>query len=204
MHASRRTFVSIIALLALVALLWPSVALAHERRTIGAYQFVVGWIVEPAIEGEKNGVDLRITKDTKPVTGVEKTLKVEIMHVASGAKRSYDLRTIFNDPGHYTADLIPTVPGQYRMHFTGLVEDTKINESFDSGPGRYGDIEAVKTLFFPTQPADAAALQPQITAAQAAADNARSTGMMLGIAGIVLGIVGIGVGAAALMRSKKA
>lgn len=30
-------------------------ALAHERRDVGKYQVVVGFIVEPAIEGQKNG-----------------------------------------------------------------------------------------------------------------------------------------------------
>ena len=37
-------------------------ALAHENRESGKYQFVVGFMTEPAFEGFKNGVSFRITK----------------------------------------------------------------------------------------------------------------------------------------------
>ena len=39
-------------LVALFALIAPSPALAHERRKIGDYEVVVGWINEPAIQGD--------------------------------------------------------------------------------------------------------------------------------------------------------
>lgn len=93
----------------------PTAALAHEDREVAGYQIEVGWMSEPAIEGQKNGVDLRITQADKPVEDVEKTLQVEITHRASGAKKTFALRTIFRDPGHYTVDVIPTAPGQYEM-----------------------------------------------------------------------------------------
>ncbi|MEX2446065.1 MAG: hypothetical protein WD734_01910, partial [Dehalococcoidia bacterium] len=44
----------------------PRIAQAHESRDVGPYNFVVGWMAEPAIEGEKNGIDLRITQDGEP------------------------------------------------------------------------------------------------------------------------------------------
>ena len=127
----------------------PSMALAHETREVSGYRFVAGWIGEPALEGQKNCVDLRITQADKPVEGIEKTLQVEILHKASGVKKTFALRTIFRDPGHYTADLIPTAPGQYEMRFFGKVGSTDVNETFISGPGRYGDIEPTTELSFP-------------------------------------------------------
>ena len=37
-------------------------ALAHEGREVGEYRFNVGWVDEPAYEGFKNGVEVRVTK----------------------------------------------------------------------------------------------------------------------------------------------
>ena len=84
MHFKRRlTAISSIALLfALISA--PPIALAHERRTLGAgkYDVVVGWDIEPAYVGEKNAASIRIarvgTNPAEPVTGVDKTLKVDI------------------------------------------------------------------------------------------------------------------------------
>ncbi|MDO8673482.1 MAG: hypothetical protein Q7O66_18900, partial [Dehalococcoidia bacterium] len=131
------------------AALLPGSASAHETRKAGKYTLVVGFMVEPPIEGEKNGVDFRVTNaDTnQPVEGIEKTLKVEI-----GFKTSttvMPLRTIFRDPGHYTADLIPTAPGQYAFRFTGAIEGLQIDERFQSGPGTFGDVASSVDLQFP-------------------------------------------------------
>ena len=99
----------------------PSTAGAHERREVGAYQLVVGFLTEPAFEDLKNGVDLRVLdREThQPVEGLERTLQVELTYVPSGTARVLRLRTIYREPGHYTADLIPTVPGHYRFRFFG-------------------------------------------------------------------------------------
>src|SRR5262245_56075990 len=68
-------FVVFAAILALL----PATALAHERRQVGPYNFVVGWFNEPAIQGEPNSLDLTITDaNGNPVEGAEKTLKVAI------------------------------------------------------------------------------------------------------------------------------
>lgn len=210
MRPFRKVLLIALALMATTAVLWPGLALAHERRDVGPYLFVVGFIAEPAIEGEKNGVDLRITRGGQPVEGVEKTLKVEITHVPTGVKKTFDLRTIFRDPGHYTADLIPTAPGQYRFRFFGAMESAQVNETFESGPGRFGDVEPAVALQFPQPLPALAALQEQAAQARmdaakakTAADGAGTPGLVLGIIGVVAGVVGISVGGAALARSRR-
>jgi plastocyanin len=45
----------------LFAVLGTGTALAHEGRDVGDYNFVVGFIDEPAVEGMLNGVSLRVT-----------------------------------------------------------------------------------------------------------------------------------------------
>lgn len=186
------------AALMLALFLAPGIASAHERRDVGAYQFVVGWLGEPAFEGQKNGLDLRITKGGQPFLGAEKTLKVEVTHVEGNVTKAFTIRTIFNDPGHYTADLLPTVSGQYRFHFTGDLEGTKVDQVFTSGPGTFGNIESTVAIQFPQAvPAGRelqAAARGASESATSAADTA-STARTLAIVGIVLGAVGTALGA---------
>ena len=119
-------------------------ASAHERRNVGPYSFVVGWVNEPALLNQPNSVDLRITRtaDSQPVIGAEKTLKVEIQ--ADGQKLAADLTPRFNTPGAYNANLTPTKTGSFSFVFSGTIEGTPINEMFKAGPGTFGLIEEPK------------------------------------------------------------
>ena len=199
--------VRVAALIAVVMMVVaPTAALAHESRDVSGYKFVVGWIGEPALEGQKNGVDLRITQADKPVEGVEKTLQVEITHKASGTKKTFALRTIFRDPGHYTSDIIPTAPGQYEMRFFGKVGSTDVNQTFISGPGRYGDIEPTTELAFPVaapQVREVAGSAKEAMEEAHSAGHAADTARMFGIAGSVLGVLGLAMGGGAMMASRK-
>ncbi|MCL6649224.1 MAG: hypothetical protein K6U89_12920, partial [Chloroflexi bacterium] len=106
--------VALVALsLPLVLLSSTGAALAHERRNVGPYTFVVGFINEPAFSDMLNGVDLRIaqTATGEPVTGAEQTLKVTVMQGSDS--RELSLRARYNQPGAYVADFVPTRPGQY-------------------------------------------------------------------------------------------
>ncbi|MBI2867639.1 MAG: hypothetical protein HYX97_04820 [Chloroflexi bacterium] len=209
--------VSIVAIV--LSLLVPATALAHEQRDVGKYHFVAGWIVEPAFEGIKNGVDLRVsaTDGQKPVEGLEQTLQVEITHVPSNTSKAVSLRTIFRDPGHYTYDLIPTASGVYRFRVFGIIEGTQINETFVSrgGGGGFGDIEPSKDLQFPVQLPEVREIQGVTRGAQSAAEQAQDVALKaddsaslartLSIVGIALGGLGLvaGVASIAAVRRKK-
>src|SRR4051812_25305172 len=108
--------------LAILPFFTPTAALAHERRDVGNYQFVVGFINEPALQDQPNGIDLRITDKAtnQPVEGADKTIKAMIAFGGSQAKE-FPLRALFGKPGAYTADLIPTRPGTYVFTFTGTI-----------------------------------------------------------------------------------
>lgn len=187
------------------------VASAHERRTVGPYTFVVGFLVEPAIVDEPNGISLQITNTAtgEPVTGAEQTLKAEATQ--GGTTKPFTLRARFGTPGGYTADLIPTKPGAYSFHFSGEINGTKVDEKFDSGPGRFNDVEDSAALEFPVQRAAASDSSAQITqlarqvsvlerSVQSANDQAASA-QTVGIIGIVAGVLGVAVAAFALIRA---
>lgn len=184
-----------------------AVALAHEQRDAGSYHFVVGFIVEPSFEGQMNGVDLRVTRksDGKPVEGLEKTLKVEITHTPTNTTKTFDLRTIFRDPGHYTNDMLLTAPGQYRFRFFGSIEQAQVNEAFTSGSG-FEDVDSSAEIQFPQQLPAVREVAGAVKGAQQAAEQAHDqagTARTLGIVGVVLGAAGIAAGVGAVVLSRR-
>lgn len=155
---------------------------AHEHRTIGGgkYDVEVGWLNEPTVVKQANGATIEIkkagTEDT--VTGVEKTLKVQI---AAGGKDegTFDLHAVSGKPGLYTADYTPPVTGSYIFTFTGAIEGITINEQFESGPGRFDDAitaeEAAKETPKPDNDSVATAASTEVAAAPTQAATQAAT-----------------------------
>jgi hypothetical protein len=169
----------------------PSLALAHERRTIGSgkYDVVVGWDAEPAYVGQKNAASIRISKagtnPAEPVAGAEKTLKVDIRQGATA--RTFALRAVFGQPGYYGADIVPTRAGDYVWTFTGSIGDDQINETFDSADGKFDGVQAASALEFPLAAPDPAELATELQTTR----NAGRMGQTLGLAGLVVGVLGL-------------
>ena len=128
-----------------------NVALGHERRTVGPYTFVIGWIVEPAYVDNMNALDLTVTETqgAKAVEGLEKTLQAEV--IVGGAAKTMPLKLAarFGLPGKYQGQLLPTRTGDYSFHIFGNVGTTKVDEKFESGPNTFGGIESTNALQFP-------------------------------------------------------
>ena len=185
---------------------------AHERRTVaGKYTFVVGFLEEPALVGQPNGIDLRITnaQTNEPVDGVERTLKADI--VVGDQTKTVELRPRFGQRGAYTANVIPTRAGTWVFRFYGDVEGTPVDERFESGPGRFNDVESPATIQFPVLPAggevatSSRSTPAEESDAQRALDEARSarrTGIVVGAVGIVVGAIGVALAAYALLSRR--
>ena len=199
------TCAAIIGLLVLGTLA-PESASAHERRDLvgGKYQAVVGFLTEPAYEDQVNGLDFTVTSKTeknadgtaKAIEGLDQTLKAQVI-VGGGKTLDLTMQSRFNMPGKYAAYFVPTTPGQYIFRVYGTINGEQLDERFESGPGRFSDIQALAPLQFPEAAAQVPAdLQARLDAADSAANNAR----LFGIAGIVVGLIGLGLGGAALFR----
>ena len=144
------------------------------------------------------------------VPGLEKTLKVDITHVASETSRTLELSPLADKAGHYAADIIPTSQGHYRIRLYGEIEGEAIDAAFDSyaGGGEFSDVEDATALQFPQSVASAREIesaargaQASATAAQEAAANANDAAggaSAIGIAGIAVGVLGVAVGGAGL------
>lgn len=188
-----------IALL-LVTALAPAIALAHQRKPEGNLTFLVGWLTEPAIQGEPNGLDLTITDGQgNPVDGADKTLKVAIAY-GGGQPKDLPLRARFGLHGKYTTDVIPTKAGAYSFIFTGSVNGQTIDDRFDSGPNTFDDVTSPASLQFPETVPAGADLAQQAQQAQAAAQRAT----ILGIVGVVVGVIGLILAVVALLVRPRA
>ena len=149
------------------------------------------------------------------VEGLQETLLVEVTHVPSDVSRKMNLRPVFDDPGHYVADLIPTSPGHYRFRLFGTIEGEQVDLTFDSmaGGGNFDDVQPAAAIHFPDAVVSARELESAVRGLQAASmethdeDDARdSAAATMAIIGIVLGASGIAFGAASLVlviRSRK-
>jgi hypothetical protein len=183
-----------------LSLLAPSTASAHERRAVADdYTFVVGFLEEPAFEGDTNGIDLRVSKaGDQPVEDLEKTLKAEV--IVGGATLPIELKPRFRTPGAYNGDFVPTRSGSYTFRFTGTIEGKPVDERFESGPGRFNDVQAVTPLQFPDKvPAGA-----DLGRALAAAESRAATATTLATIGLVAGLAGLALAAWALLSRRGA
>jgi hypothetical protein len=212
-HTPRFPHVWLVAVLVTLCSLLTSTASGHERREVGPYRFIVGFLVEPAFEGLKNGVDLRVFEAATeaPVEGLQDSLQVEITHVPSAVSKLLQLRTIYRDPGHYTADLIPTAPGHYRFRFFGSIKELAVQETFDStsGGGQFDDIASAVDLQFPVRLPEIREIANAVRGAQQSTQQAHDVALTaqesgaltrsLALAGGAFGVLGSAIGISALV-----
>jgi hypothetical protein len=204
--------VAIIGIVAFGTASEPPETLAHEHRTVAEkYEFVVGWLNEPALAYEPNGLDLRVTlfpngvpeeeseeaeAQAQPVVGLEETLQAEIVAGGGAAKRELTLEPAFGEEGAYESPLIPTVAGDYTFRIFGDLEGQQIDEEFTSGPETFSVIGEPSEIQFPEQ------LAPPATSDGSSDSSSESSGddtaRALGIVGIIVGVVGLGFGGLAI------
>ncbi|MCK9486429.1 MAG: hypothetical protein M0R73_06970 [Dehalococcoidia bacterium] len=188
------------ALAATAALVAP--VAAHGHRAVGDYEFTVGFFVEPAFEAEKNGVDLRVADaGDEPVLGLEGTLEVEISLVEGDQALTLPLRAVFNQPGRYTADFVPTVAGAYSFRFIGNVEGLQVDETFTSETDSFSSVAPIADLQFPVQVAGGRELQAALSGAvdaAAEADEAAQAATTRANIALGVGALGLLVGAGGL------
>lgn len=166
---------------------------AHERRSVGPYQLVVGWLSEPAFAGAANAVDLRVTdtRSTPPlnVEGLEKTLSVEVYQGGSATPLRPALRARFGAPGAYAADIIPTREGDYRFVIKGRIDTLEVSETFESGPGRFDEVRSARELQYPDKVPTGTELARTLEDIRSTAEQVR----VIAILALVLALVAVGL-----------
>jgi len=189
-----------IGLGALLAMLMPSVASAHEGREVagGKYRMIAGFLNEPVFAGDKSGLDLRVT-DNPPaqgsgepqytgIEGLEATLQAEVIY--GDQKLALPLEPVWREPGAYASYFYPMAVGDYSFHIWGTINGEQIDETFTSGPETFGPVQ--ERIEFPKQAASASGAAAMMTS------ESNSTGSAVGSL-----IAGIGVGAAGVWLSTR-
>jgi hypothetical protein len=146
-----------------------------------------------------NSLDLRIS-DTrvtpaKAVEGLEKTLTATVQ---SGGLAPLGLTVTarFGTPGAYNGYFVPTASGAYIFMIKGKIDTLDVSEKFESGPGRFNDVESTTALQYPTKVPTGADLSKQLSDMQGAVDQTR----LLSGAAVLIGLVAIGVALAMSRR----
>jgi hypothetical protein len=174
--------------------LGPTVAWAHEQVDSGSYHFEIGWVNEPVLVGERNGLDLFVAAKDSPETGLSDLESNLTFGVEYGsARQEYDVVPVEDNPGHYTAAFVPTREGQYTFHLTGTIQDEAVDVKVEPE-----EVVAAGQLAFPEALPSAAELAAKLDGAQAQAGTAQT----IAIVGAALGLIGAGLGAFGLLRKK--
>jgi hypothetical protein len=118
------------AALCLIAL--APAAAAHEQSTAGKYSIEVGWQYEPAVADQPNAITIRV-RDTSVGDGAPVTEGVSLVPVLALGSDSKTLATESSDddPGLYSAAVVPTKAGDYTVHITGTINGVQVDHTTD-------------------------------------------------------------------------
>jgi hypothetical protein len=200
----------------------PEAALARETRVVAddRYELTVGFVVEPAYEGEPNGLSIRIverypaTPASQGATGSadQQTTPGEDAPTPTPVPGS-ELRAVVaygdlslpltlepaGQPGVFRAAFVPTQPGDYVFRITGRLADARIDEEFRTGADGIPAVIGIAGLQFPAEVPVGQGLVDALTERQDEAERART----LGVVGIALGVVGLLAGGLAIVLSRR-
>lgn len=159
MGSTLRWWVGLV-LVAVIAVLTAASASAHEEDLLGngQYQVIVGFLVEPAFVGEKNGLQLYVAKLAslatpepgdatpvaadevfdRPIEGLESTLRAEVVH--GDERLALTLEPVYGSPGEYAAYFFPMAEGDYGFRIFGTIDGIVIDETFTSSPEGFSSV----------------------------------------------------------------
>jgi hypothetical protein len=158
----------LITLFTLILLALATPTLAHESRETEQYVLVFGIRNEPVYAGLRSGPELLVYQNNngqrgERVEGGEFSVDI----IFGDQTLTTPLNPAFADPGHYVADVIFTLPGDYEFHLTGTIEGNTIDEVFNTADGQFGPVEPVSDIQFPLEAPETLDLAETISELQA-------------------------------------
>ena len=140
--------------LLLSLLLIPSfagIAYGHTVDAVGEYRVEIGWMNEPVMSGDTNGLELYISplvdcpdisiplecansqEFQNGIEGLRKLLKIQFVYDKTQTI-TLPLVDDHNIPGKYYAFITPTVSGYFQANLIGKILDTPVNLSMHPPP----------------------------------------------------------------------
>jgi hypothetical protein len=156
-------------------------ALAHESITVGDYEIVVGWVTEPPIAGQMNGIEIHVSDtSTGAAQPVEDISSLTFTVSYGGQEKTLPLEAVdANSPGQFAASIVPTIPGEYTVRFGGTLGDTPVDAET-----HIHEVQPVESLAFPNVEAP----QPE-TNTFGMTEWLAIAGFISGLAGLILSLV---------------
>ncbi|MDH3191225.1 MAG: hypothetical protein OEM18_00860 [Nitrosopumilus sp.] len=192
-------------------------AFGHTVDSVGEYRLEIGWMNEPVVSYETNGIELFVSplepglefekqqfKDG--IAGLQKSLKMQL--IFKNEKIMLPLAADHNIPGKYYAFVNPTISGYYQANILGQIGDTTVSISMH--PPK---VEERSYIEFP-EPSDITlnqlidghtTLLGEINDLKESVDKLEEENQQINLsyAGIGLGIIGIAIATFALSKTKK-
>jgi len=194
-----------------------SIAFGHTIDSVDNYRLEIGWMNEPVVSGETNGIELFVSPlepdlDLKNqifqngVSGLEKSLKMQL--VFQDHKITLPLEADHNIPGKYYAFVNPTISGYYQANILGTIGESTVSLSMHPpkvDERSYIEFPESSDLTLNQLIDGHTAVVGEVNALKKSVSELEKSNMQLslGFAGITIGIVAIVISVIALLKSKK-
>ncbi len=122
----------------------PGPVIAHEEVVFGDISIVGGWVDEPPLVNELNGIILNVTQVSsgQPVNNALAQLDITLQKGADSRPLEFQPS---EEAGTYTATILPTQTGQYAIVMRGTIAGQAID-----GQIEIEDVEDTARFTFPT------------------------------------------------------
>jgi hypothetical protein len=178
-----------------VVLIAASSAVAHETKAVGGMRLTVGWGEEPAFSGFRNFVEVDVADGAgHPV--------VDLGGGALSAEVSFgdehiplSLVPARGQPGKFRAWIVPTRPGTYSFHVTGMIKGQAVDMTSTCSDTTFACVADVSDIQFPIKDPSAGQLADRLTRELPRAEGAMeaaSSARTLAIAGLAGAVVALG------------
>ena len=193
------------------------IAFGHTIDSVDNYRLEIGWMNEPVVSGETNGIELFVSPlepdlDLKNqifqngVPGLEKSLKVQL--VFQDHKITLPLEADHNIPGKYYAFVNPTISGYYQANILGTIGESTVSLSMHPpkvDERSYIEFPESSDLTLNQLIDGHTAVVGEVNSLKESVSELEKSNMQLslGFAGIIIGIIAIVISVFALLKSKK-
>ena len=127
------------------------IAYAHTVDAVGEYRIQIGWMNEPVVSGDTNGLELYVSplvacpdisiplecansqEFQNGIEGLRKLLKIQFVYDKTQTI-TLPLVVDHDIPGKYYAFITPTVSGYFQANLIGKILDTPVNLSMHPPP----------------------------------------------------------------------
>jgi hypothetical protein len=219
--------------LILSLLLIPSfggIAYAHTVDAVGEYRIEIGWMNEPVVSGDTNGLELYVSplvdcpdisiplecansqEFQNGIEGLRKLLKIQFVYDKTQTI-TLPLVVDHNIPGKYYAFITPTVPGYLQANLIGNILETPVNLSMHPPPiaeRSYIEFPELTNLALTKVIDDNAKLVERITSLENSIQNLENPSNQMqneidvnDIWGAAIGIIAVIIAIIALIKTRK-